>query len=123
MKLNRYNGDENLREFYITPQWLTLLAERSREWDDALLKEQLSYFKKTLPDYPELHQVFEEELHIRLLNRVNKKARSMNTKAIQNEIQKRDPDDDIVEVLRTELEIRSGKERLSEPLEEGSKND
>lgn len=56
---------EDLRQFYITPEYLTRLSKRARGWPRILIEEQLELFAAGHPDYPELQEVLQLELDIR----------------------------------------------------------
>lgn len=56
---------EDLRQFYITPEFLTRLSKRARAWPRTLIEEQLERFTAQHPDYPELQEILQLELDIR----------------------------------------------------------
>ncbi len=56
---------EDLREYYITPEFLTRLSRRARIWSREFILEQMEHFRSRHPDYPELTDVLQLELDIR----------------------------------------------------------
>lgn len=56
---------EDLRAYYITPDYLTRLSRRARAWTRDLIEEQMARFALQHPDYPELQEVLQLELDIR----------------------------------------------------------
>ena len=56
---------EDLRAYYITPDYLTRLSRRARSWTRDLIEEQMARFAQEHPDYPELQEVLQLELDIR----------------------------------------------------------
>lgn len=56
---------EDLRAYYITPEYLTRLSRRARSWPRELIEEQMSRFSEQHPEYPELQEVLQLELDIR----------------------------------------------------------
>ena len=107
--------DEDLREFYITPEYLDRLKGRAREWDERTLQTQLRLFHRTIPDYPEVMQIIGGELHRRSLNQLRRSIRRLDVPRIEELLHKfeREADrEDHVEVIETELAIRGGAKRL-----------
>lgn len=102
-----YKGDENLRDYYITPLWLENMVRRVRDWDEGTILEQIRLFKYTIPEYPEPVIILESELHRRRLNDLKKESRKMSEIELKNNLKKLEPDSDEAEVIRTELEIRT----------------
>jgi hypothetical protein len=115
--LLRPNQDPDLREFYITPEYLELLVKRARYWPVELVQEQISYFKFTIPEYPEVAEALESELFARELNSVVRAARRMTEDRLRQLLLKYSGHDEVVEIINTELEIRSGAERLTDKSE------
>ena len=110
---------ENLRDFYITPLYLETMRYRSRYWTKEFIKTQLFYFKQTIPDYPEVHEILENELHTRDLNHLRKNTRRLSNADIekllkQSKHKKYEHNPDYREVIQTEIEIRSGAKRLKD---------
>ena len=105
---------EDLRKFYITPLYLQLMRQRSRYWTEEFIKKQLFYFKQTIPDYPEVHEVLENELHVRNLNHLRKEARVRPLAELKKLLAKYKHEPDYCEVLQTEIEIRSGNKELKD---------
>ncbi|MCE9599339.1 MAG: hypothetical protein K8S54_15350 [Spirochaetia bacterium] len=58
-------GAEDLRAYYITPEFLTRLSKRARTWGRSFILEQMQAFQAEHPDYPELLEVLQLELDIR----------------------------------------------------------
>jgi len=56
---------EDLRAYYITPEYLTRLSRRARSWTRELIEDQMSRFSEQHPEYPELQEVLQLELDIR----------------------------------------------------------
>jgi len=59
------NAPEDLRTYYITPDYLTRLAKRSRTWTREFILEQMENFRERHAEYPELTEVLQLELDIR----------------------------------------------------------
>ncbi|MBL8019312.1 MAG: hypothetical protein JNM27_06585 [Leptospirales bacterium] len=59
------NGAEDLRAYYITPEFLTRLSKRARTWSRSFILEQMAEFGQKHPEYPELTEVLQLELDIR----------------------------------------------------------
>lgn len=109
------NQEEDLREFYITPEYLARLRERARAWDEPTIQIQLRLFHRTIPGYPEVMHILEGELHTRSLNQLRRSIRRWPVPRIEELRQKLESDparEDHVEVIQTELEIRGGARRL-----------
>ncbi|RMG58770.1 MAG: hypothetical protein D6722_23195, partial [Bacteroidetes bacterium] len=102
-------------EYYITPEYLSRMKARARHWSTEFLKTQARLFRKTLPDYPELTDLIEAELHRRNLNLLLRSIRKKPDASLPALLQKYRNVPDYAEVIRTEMEIRSGKARLSDP--------
>ena len=67
---------EDLREHYITPDYLKRMRERAREWSDDFIREQHGLFRKTVvSNYPEVLDLLAAELHTRNLNRLHRGIR------------------------------------------------
>ena len=99
---------ENLREFYITSDYLRRMQLRARSWEDAFIQNQITYFKHTIPDYPEVCELLETELHTRNLNQLHRKLRSLEKKELKILLQKYKLEPDYCELIESELEIRTG---------------
>jgi hypothetical protein len=108
---------ENLREYYITPDYLTQMRLRAREWTDEFIQLQMNYFRRTIPDYPEVAETLEGELYARTLNRLKRAARSRSLAEVKAMLKKYGAEADYREVLEAELEIRSGVRRLTDRTE------
>lgn len=104
----------DLREYYITPMFLENLKNRARKWTEEFIEEQMRWFEKTIPDYPEVNQILESELHRRDLNRLHKSLREKSTEEIESILRQVEEGSDSEEVLKTELQLRNGVKRLSE---------
>ena len=103
---------EDLREFYITPLYLNTMRQRAKSWSEDFINRQLLYFQKTIPDYPEVHEILQTELHTRKLNQLHKAVRKMKKNELTQLMQKYKSEPDHCEVIQTELEIRSGADFL-----------
>ena len=104
---------EDLREYYITPDYLATMRSRSREWSDDFIREQHQLFRGTIvAEYPEVLEVLEGELHRRNLNRLHRSIRRKSADELQALREKYRAEPDYVEVIDTELEIRGGARRL-----------
>ena len=107
--------EEDLREFYITPEYLARLKERAREWDEKTLQAQLRLFQRTIADYPEVLQILDVELHTRSLNHLRRTIRRWpdgRIQQLQHKFRDEPNREDHLEVIQTELEIRGGVTRL-----------
>ncbi len=105
---------EDLREYYITPDYLAQMRRRAREWTDEFLQLQMSYFRRTIPEYPEVAEALEGELYARTLNRLHRAARSRSLVEVKAMLKKYGAQPDYREILEAELEIRSGVRRLTD---------
>ncbi len=110
---------EDLREFYITPLYLETLSLRSRQWDHRLIQEQIRLFRENHPDYPELVQILEEELHRRRLNLLHSNLRKAEEGELGRYLAKYGSEPDFREMIQVELEIRRGVRQLHDPTEGG----
>lgn len=109
------NQEEDLREFYITPEYLARLRDRARDWDEGTIQIQLRLFHRSIPDYPEVMGVLGDELHRRSLNQLRRTIRRWPVPRIEDLRRKlaSEPErEDHVEVIETELAIRGGAKRL-----------
>ena len=109
------NTEEDLREFFITPEYLQRLRERARDWDEPTIQIQLRLFHRTIPGYPEVMFILEGELHTRSLNQLRRTIRRWPAERIEELRRKLEAEpqrEDHVEVIQTELEIRGGAQRL-----------
>lgn len=107
-------SEEDLREFYITPAYLSLLADRIKGWTEDLISQQIVLFKKTIPDYPEVTEILEGELYRRELNVLKTKIRKMNSAELKTLHKKFSTRTDSAEIVKTELLIRQGQRILPE---------
>lgn len=107
-------GSEDLRQYYITPEYLAQMRRRAREWTDDFLQLQMNYFRRTIPDYPEVAEILEGELYARTLNRLHRAARTRSLAEVKAMLQKYGGQADYREILEAELEIRSGAKRLTD---------
>ena len=105
---------EDLRQYYITPAYLSVLSERVRNWADDLIAHQLLLFKKTIPDYPEVLEILEGELYRRELNSLKKRIKKLTSKELKSLNRKFSDHADSFEIVQTELFIREGKKILPE---------
>jgi len=107
---------EDLRQYYITPTYLEVMRSRARDWSDDFIQAQLKQFRNSIPDYPEVHELLEGEMHRRRLNRIKARIKKANTSDLQSlKDGQRDPD--VLEVIETELLIRQGVKRLPDSEE------
>lgn len=107
MDLSHLKTNEDLREQFITPLYLQTMEQRARIWSSEFIQQQLSQFLQTIPDYPEVLEILEGELHRRKLNEIRKKARKLRTAEL-NQLMKSLTDPDQIEVVETEIQIRRG---------------
>lgn len=105
---------EDLREFYITPDYLSVMTRRIKSWNKESILGQLHLFRKTIPDYPEVMDILEAELHKRDLNKLVRYIKKKPVSELQSLLKKYKNTPDFKEVIDTELEIRSGVPRLFE---------
>ncbi len=103
---------EDLREFYITPLYLKTIQKRAKKWSEDFIIKQLAYFEKTIPDYPEVHEILQTELHTRRLNQLHKNIRKLGKNELLKLLQKYKDEPDYCEIIQAELEIRSGANQL-----------
>jgi len=104
--------EEELREFYITPLYLETMRTRASRWSPEHIKSQLQLFRRTIPDYPEVLELLEGELHKRNLNDLRRHARKSLNEQLPALLQKYGAEPDYREVIETEMEIRKGVKRL-----------
>ena len=102
----KQNQIEDLREFYITPQYLKIMGLRVKKWSDQLIKDQLHLFSKTIPDYPEVLELLEGELYRRELEVLRKKIKLMSTEQIIQLSGRYEKDSDFRELIQVELDLR-----------------
>lgn len=107
MSMHSDKQPEDLREYYITPVYLQTMEQRAKFWSADFIRIQLQQFLETIPDYPEVLEILEGELHRRKLNEIKKKARRLTSKELKDWIRKLE-DPDHIEVAETELQIRQG---------------
>ncbi len=113
-KAQTQNQTEDFREFYITPLYIENMKRRAKKWNENFIQQQLDSFRKTIPDYPELHHLLETELHTRQLNKIYQKIRSVSKKELKTLLSIYKKEADYCEMIQTELEIRSGVKSLKE---------
>lgn len=106
-------AEEDLRLFYITAEYLERMRQRARDWSEEFLLLQLEHFRRTIPGYPEVHELLEGELHARRLNQLHRRLRTMKDGDLRAALSAA-RDDDEREIIATELEIRSGVRRLKD---------
>ncbi|MEQ8350454.1 MAG: hypothetical protein RH862_03165 [Leptospiraceae bacterium] len=107
---------EDLRQYYITPTYLEVMRKRARHWSDEFVLAQLQEFKSSIPDYPEVHELLEGEMHARKLNRAKKEIKRKKSDELKT-LRKSQKDPDIQEIIDTELLIRDGVRRLPDSEE------
>ena len=105
---------ENLREFYITPLYLKTMKQRSRYWTEEFIKKQLLYFKQSIPEYHEAHDILENELHVRRLNHLRTEARSRPLPELKKLLEQYRNEADYCELIQAEIEIRKGAKELKD---------
>ena len=104
--------EEDLREFYVTPLYLQTMAGRARLWSREHIQYQLQLFRRTMPNYPEVLEILEGELHRRNLNKLRSFARGGSAGQLRSLLRKYGQEPDYREVIETEMEIRKGVRRL-----------
>lgn len=104
---------EDLREHYITPLYLSTMALRARDWSEDFIRSQIEEFKRSIPDYPEVFEVLEAELHSRRLNRVHAEVRRASSADLPVLLGRHKNDADVAEIIGTEIELRRLRERGS----------
>tara|TARA_B100001778_G_scaffold148814_1_gene122418 strand:+ start:118 stop:471 length:354 start_codon:yes stop_codon:yes gene_type:complete len=107
---------EDLRQYYITPTYLEVMRHRARAWSDEFIQAQLQQFRNTIPDYPEVHELLEGEMHRRKLNGLKRRIKKSRTADLQS-LKATEKDPDVIEVIETELLIRQGVKRLPDSEE------
>lgn len=115
-----YTVEEDLREYYITPEFLERMTSRAKEWDPVMIHEQIEIFRKTLPEYPELVNLLSDELYRRDLMTFYRKVRQASTKRLRDALQKLAPGSDKREMISIEISLRNGERRLDEPEDPAS---
>ena len=115
----------NLREFYITPAYLKRMEMRARSWTEAFITGQIDEFRVTIPDYPEVIELLEAELHRRRLNGLKTKVRRLAgnelvhfLESMQDLFRKGGISQDELEVVETEWKVRN-RNQLSEVYKPG----
>ena len=103
---------EELREFYITPVYIDIMTRRASFWSTEHLKKQILLFSRTIPDYPEVIELLEGELHKRNLNKLLRHIRSNPNIDLKALLNKYGGEPDYHEIIMTELEIRKGVKHL-----------
>lgn len=93
------------------------MASRARHWSERFIIEQIEQFRRTIPDYPEVVDLLEGELHRRRLNALRKELRSLDKDELQRRLRLMQRDykakaitQDELEVVETEWRIRNGKQ-------------
>jgi len=101
------------------------MASRARQWSERFIADQIEQFRRTIPDYPEVVELLEGELHRRRLNDLRKQLRSLNSEELYGRLQVMQRDfaakaitQDELEVVETEWRIRNRK-RLPEDYRPG----
>lgn len=120
MQQSQTEEPEDLREYYITPAYLDSMRSRAREWPANFIKEQLQNFKSSIPDYPEVHHLLEGEMHRRNLNQLLRYIRHNPRLNLKPLLEKYKSEPDYIELIHTEMEIRSGVQRLTDTDNSGS---
>lgn len=89
---------------------------RAREWDAAFIRRQISAFAAAHPDYPELVETLEGELHRRRLNALMKEVRSLSVADLEAKLRQGRIDfradrlsGDELEVIETWWRVKTGK--------------
>jgi len=108
------NQDPDLRESFITEQYLELMKQRSRQWSVAEIHEQLKYFKYTIPDYPEVLEILEGEIFARELNQVVQSVKKLPLDRLHQLARKYKDQEEILEIIEASIAIRQGARRLQE---------
>ncbi|MBW7857335.1 MAG: hypothetical protein H3C43_03310 [Leptonema sp. (in: Bacteria)] len=103
----------DLREFYITPTFLKVMANRAKSWSSKFIQDQIDQFQVTIPDYPEVVELLEAELHRRSLNQLKQKLKNQTIQQLKQTVinlQKQYNDgqvsQDELEVAETEWRVR-----------------
>ncbi len=104
---------EDLRQHYITPLYLSTMALRARDWSEEFIRFQIEEFQRSIPDYPEVVEVLEAELHSRRLNQVHDEIRRASSADLPRLMEKHKSDTDVAEIIGTEMELRKLRERGS----------
>lgn len=92
------------------------MRRRARQWTEEFIEQQLQQFRHSIPDYPEVHELLEGEIHRRNLNRLKRRIRKMGTSELR-ELRQTQTEPDSLEVIDTELLIREGTKRLPDSEE------
>ncbi|MBE7438674.1 MAG: hypothetical protein HS115_09500 [Spirochaetales bacterium] len=108
------NQDPDLRNSTITPEYLDLMRQRSRQWTVAGLREQLKYFKYTIPDYPEVLEILEGELFARELNSVVQSVKKLPVDRLRLLAEKYRDQEEILEIIQARIAICQGARHLAE---------
>lgn len=102
----------DLREYYITPEYLERMGNRARQWSENHIKRQLTLFRRTIPDYPEVLEILEGELHMRNLNALHRHARKVPVEKLDELLGKYGEEPDYREIIEAEIAIRGGARKL-----------
>lgn len=105
---------EDLRVYYLTPEFITRMANRAQRWSEDFIQNQISEFRKTIPDYPEVVEILESVLHARRLNDFHKKIKKMGPEALVSLLKAGNLENDFLEILRAQIEISKGNSRLED---------
>lgn len=97
---------EDLREFYITPVYLTTMEKRSKNWSDQFISEQITLFKHSIAEYPEVIELLEGELYRRELEAFRKKIKLHNTEELKRLKTTVDAESDFAELIHVEMDFR-----------------
>lgn len=116
---------EDLRLYYITQDFLRRMSDRARDWDEAFISEQARAFARAHPDYPELVEILEGELHRRRLNALKNEIRSLPRAALEQRLKEvralfraGEITRDELEVIETVWRIRTGRSLSEEYVPE-----
>ncbi|MCB1169352.1 MAG: hypothetical protein KDK25_03410 [Leptospiraceae bacterium] len=107
---------DDLRQYYITPTYLEVMRNRARYWSEDFIQAQLSQFRHTIPDYPEVLELLEGEIHRRRLNTLKARIRRLKNPELEA-MKEQQSDPDAREVIETEILIRQGTRRLPDSEE------
>ena len=111
-ELEPVSSELDLRAQYITPLFIQSMRDRLPDWSEDHLKRQIRLFHRTIPDYPEVLEILEGELHKRNLNTLLRHIRRDSSADLQKLLERYGHEPDFREVIETEIEIRGGALRL-----------
>ncbi|MCB1175114.1 MAG: hypothetical protein KDK39_16185 [Leptospiraceae bacterium] len=103
---------EDLRDYYITAEYLERMRSRVIDWTTTSIQAQLDLFQQSIPDYPEVLDILESELHRRRLNLLNRSIRELPDAQLEALLLKYKSVPDYQEVIQTWMAIKSGANRL-----------